>query len=482
MKNLNPLVIDVDGTLIRNDLTHELLLMGILMYPFKIFSFFALFFKSKAKLKEELVKLVGKQIEPAHLPFNSEVVERAKRHKSNGGDVVLCSGSEHSLIDKLASHLGWVDNAYGSTSNRNLISHTKAAFLSKKYPEGFTYIGNSSHDYPVWTKASEGLSVNAPSGTQSVKTASGDSVKTLVEKSSILKPCLKVLRLHQWAKNTLLFLVPALTIHVLGAVELAQLFLAFLAMGFMASGTYVFNDLIDIQNDRQHHSKKNRPFASGALGVGHGVCLMVTCLIVSALICLLLPPLFTLMLVIYLATTVLYTTFLKKKAIVDVLTLALLFTVRVIAGGAVIGIVASPWIISFVLAFFLSLSLTKRYIELEKISLQGKLQAVGRGYTTHDKPLILAFGMMATAMAMLSFTLYGVLAETPVLNSYISVFSIGIILAYWLMRMWLLAYRCELFDDPILFAVKDKHSILLGALILCIVFAEQVNLPWLNLF
>lgn len=482
MKKLNPLVIDVDGTLIRNDLTHELLLLGVLMYPLKVFTFLLLFLRSKAELKTELVKLVGAKLDPAHLPFTPEVIARAKHHKSKGGDVVLCSGSEQTLIKKIASHLGWIDNAYGSTAQRNLTNHTKAKFLSEEYPDGFTYIGNSSHDYSVWAKASEGLAVNAPNRAQRIKTATGKDVETLVKKSSLLRPCIKVLRLHQWAKNTLLFLVPALTIHAIGAVEIRNLILAFIAMGLLASGTYVFNDLMDIQNDRQHHSKKNRPFASGALGVGQGLILMTGCIAASAIICLALPSFFTLMLALYLATTVLYTSILKTKAIVDVLTLALLFTIRVIAGGAVIGVVASPWIISFVLAFFLSLSLTKRYIELEKISRLGKVQAIGRGYTAYDKPLILAFGMMATAMAMLSFTLYGVLAENPVLVSYVSIFTIGIILSYWLMRMWLLAYRGELNDDPILFAVKDKHSLILGTAIMMIVIAEQTSAIWLNLF
>ena len=153
-----------------------------------------------------------------------------------------------------------------------------------------------------------------------------------------------------------------------------------------------------------------------------------------------------------------------------------LFLVRVLAGGEIVDTVLSPWLVSFVLTFFLSLSLAKRYTELVKFGLAGKEKTAGRGYLTSDKALILGFGMMATAMTMISFILYGVIATEPVLSQLSSVLIIGSVLVYWLMRMWLLAHRGELNDDPVLFAIKDKVSILLGFIILATVVIEQINL------
>jgi len=475
MKHSSALVIDVDGTLIRSDLTHELILLAILRYPFKIFLLFYLALTSKAKFKAELVKLVGGEIKINALPFNEEVINIAKSHKAGGGEVILCSGSSANLIDKIAAHFSWVDKAFGSTEAHNLTSHNKANFLEDTFPAGFTYIGNSTQDYAVWEKAHSGLGVSPPSGAAKIKSVNGQGIETIIPRRLPLIPILKTMRMHQWAKNILIFMIPCLVISKLTIFDILNLFPAFIAMGLLASGTYIFNDLIDIQNDRQHHSKKNRPLAKGSLNVHTGIMAMFTCIVLSAVIAAFLPLEFGIILLTYFSMTLLYSMILKRKAIIDVITLASLFTIRVIAGAAIVDEPASPWLITFVFSLFLSLSLTKRYTELVKMRRKEKIQMAGRGYSVDDAPLILSFGTIATAISMLSFVLYGLLADNRVLASDPSVFVIGTMLGYWLMRMWLLAFRGQMNDDPIFFAIRDKHSFIIGALIFAIVMIEQLG-------
>ncbi|MEP3656160.1 MAG: UbiA family prenyltransferase [Litorimonas sp.] len=473
MSKLNPLVIDVDGTLIHNDLTHELLLLGFCSSPLKGLTYVKEGLRSKNGLKEMLVSSIGDKIDVTNLPYNETIIDFAKAEAQRGREIVLCSGSHEFLIDKIADHFDWVDAAYATNADVNLTSKNKAAFLTEKYPDGFDYIGNSTQDYEVWKVADKAYSVEAPAGSQSIRTASGGSVEPLVEKKTSIKPLLKAMRLHQWAKNVLLFLVPVLVIDTLGVTDILPLILGFIGMGLLASGTYLFNDALDIQNDRSSASKRKRPFASGKLGLTTGIGLFIACLLGALIISLILPTLYFVVLMIYFVTTMTYSVVLKRLVVIDVMTLAFLFLVRVLAGAAIIGVSVSPWLVSFILTFFLSLSLTKRYTELVKLNEKGRNSMGGRGYDVRDIPLVLGFGMMATATSILSFILYGLVAEQPVLASDISIFIVGFLLVYWMLRLWYLAHRGILDDDPVLFAVKDKLSIAIGGLIFLVVLAEE---------
>lgn len=475
MTSQNPLVLDVDGTLINNDLTHELLLLGFIEKPWKILSFIFTGLESKNRLKNILTSLFGNKINAQDLPYNQSIVDFAISEGKMGRKVILCSGSHETLIKKIVDHFDWIDDGYGTTKDINLTSTNKADFLKKRYPDGFDYIGNSIHDYEVWKTADRAYSYQAPKTASNIITATGNSVESLGERKIPIKFVFKALRLHQWAKNTLLFLVPILTFDQLHLNNALSLFLGFIAMGLLASGTYVFNDAIDIQNDRQSMSKKARPLASGTLSVPAGIVLFVSCIIIAIGICAALPAAFGFYLLTYFVITMSYSVFLKRLVIIDVITLALLFFIRVLAGAAIVSMPMSEWLASFILTFFLCLSLTKRYTELVKLDARGITSISGRGYDTHDIPLLLGFGMMATAMTILSFILYGLVAEEPVLKANTSIIIVGFILVYWLLRVWYLAHRGQLNDDPVLFAVKDKLSIFLGGLILLVVLTERVE-------
>ena len=467
-----PLVLDVDGTLIRNDLTHELFLQTICEHPSKIFKCISLGLSSKAKMKSYMISLVGPDINAENLPYIDTVIDLAKKAHAEGREVVLCSGSHSDFIEQIAGQFSWVSASHSTTSDYNMTSKNKLRFLQERYPDGFDYVGNSSQDLAVWPGCRKGYAIEPPKAASTITCQNGEPVEIIQERHAPVKAIFKSMRLHQWAKNLLIFLVPILAISKAASADVINLIFGFLAMGFLASGTYIFNDLLDIRSDRQHHSKKKRPLVNGALSIPYGLLIMTALLLAAIGLALILPPAFGLVLFIYFAVTLLYSITLKRVPILDVMVLAFLFLVRVVAGAAIIEAALSPWLVSFIVTFFLSLALVKRYTELVKMKSKGKMS--GRGYLSTDKPIILGFGMTATAMTMLSFVIYGVIAQQPVLSSPISVFIVGSLALYWLMRVWLLAHRGVLNDDPVLFALKDKVSLMLGSIIILTVLAQQL--------
>jgi len=331
-----PLVLDVDGTLIRNDLTHELFLKGVSLHPLKIFTFLYLALTSKPKLKALLIDLVGKDISAVDLPYNQAVTSRAEAAKADGREIILCSGSQEQLIKQIERNFDWLDDSFGTTPTHNLTSKNKAAFLTSRYPGGFDYFGNSTQDYEVWKTARKGLAISPPRATYKIRSLTGDPIEVVEPRRSQLGAAIKALRLHQWSKNILIFLVPTLVVERLTILDIPNLILGFIAMGLLVSGTYIFNDLLDIQADRQHHSKRERPFASGRLSIPTGAIIMAICLGNALFISLALPTLFGLTLLIYFMGAVIYSTRLKKMSIPNIIIFAFLFIIPILAGAAII--------------------------------------------------------------------------------------------------------------------------------------------------
>ena len=475
--DINPLVIDVDGTLIKNDLTHDLLALSFKKSPLKILSLFFLGMYDKAKLKDSLVDFVGHNVDVADLPYNEKVIEYGRAHKKAGGEVILCSGSHETIIERIGSHFDWIDESFGTSPSRNLTANNKADFLNEKYPSGFNYIGNSSQDFPVWEAADKAYAISPPKKAIKIKSATGRAVEILEKKESKFIPVMQSLRIHQWAKNGLMWIVPLLTLDRLTHMDIVHLILGFIAFGLLASASYVLNDLLDVSEDRQHRSKHKRPLASGRLSVPTALISIGFIGLLSVVICFFIPSLFMGILAAYLAITLAYSFILKRIVIVDVMTLAGLFTIRVIAGAAIVDEPLSPWLLSFIASFFLSLALIKRYTELRKKD-DDDSHLPGRGYLKSDETLVMSFGMNISGIAIVSFILYGLLAENAVLSNDVSVFALCAILIFWLMRVWFLAHRKILNDDPVLFAVKDRVSIFLGFIVGVIVLIEQAKTLW----
>lgn len=268
------------------------------------------------------------------------------------------------------------------------------------------------------------------------------------------------MRPHQWVKNALAVL-PAFLAHRLSELTILELSAwAFVALSLCASGTYVVNDLLDRQHDRQHPTKRHRPFASGALSTGTGIALAIGLIGGAfALAAITLPTAFLIALGAYTVTTLAYSLRLKTVALLDVLVLAGLYALRVVAGGAATGIPLSEWLLAFSLFFFLGLALLKRYTELRQIETGATSAAHGRGYVADDAALVRALGPACGLLAVLVLALYMASPEVQTLYTHSS--WLGLVLPavlYWTMRMWLLAHRGRMHDDPVFFAVKDGVS------------------------
>ena len=274
------------------------------------------------------------------------------------------------------------------------------------------------------------------------------------------------LRVHQWVKNLLLF-VPALTsFRFLESAIWGSLLIAFAAFSIIASAIYIINDLVDAPNDRAHLTKRNRPIASGSISSALGLWVALALVLAGLGLGFFAGLDFLLVLALYLAATFAYTFWLKKTVLVDCLTLAGLYTIRVIAGAVVTGIALSFWLLAFSIFFFASLAWVKRYAELEVLRASGKSKADGRGYSVTDQPLILAFGTMSAFIAVLIFALY---LDSDAIKALYSVPEIGWLaiplMMYLIGRIWLKAHRGQMLEDPILFVLRDFASLLTLALI-----------------
>jgi 4-hydroxybenzoate polyprenyltransferase len=311
-------------------------------------------------------------------------------------------------------------------------------------------------------------------------------VRTFTEKTSPVKSWLKAIRIHQWAKNTLIFL-PVLLAHALSFGLLVASTLAFVSFGLCASATYIVNDLLDLEADRQHPRKRRRPFASGDLSAIAGVCVVLAFLVASITIALALPHVlarispahallrpyhFLTWLAIYAVTTLAYSLRLKRAVLVDVIVLSGLYTIRILAGSAATGVEASAWLGSFSIFFFLSLAFVKRFAELENLRERGGETAKGRGYFISDVEQLRTFGSASGYVSVAVLTLYISNLDAAHLYGHTRRLWLLIpVLLLWISRLWLMASRGELDEDPVVYAITDKRSLLLGAVVIAIILA-----------
>ena len=471
-----PLCIDCDGTLIHTDLLHESVLLLVKQAPWALLMLPFWLLHGKAYMKERIAEHV--HFNWATLPYCAEVMDAIAVARNAGRTVVLATASPRAWADGIAAHLGVFDTVLATENTLNLSAANKAARLTALYGnKGFDYAGNGSADIPVWAAAHSGLVVSSSSKLLAKAQAVTQVVQVVrVPKAGFLG-VLKGLRVHQWLKN-LLVLVPLLAAHqVSGAQGFVLAGLAFLAFSFCASAVYVLNDLLDLESDRQHIRKRKRPFASGLIPVWQGMAMVPVLLVVSVTLASLLPLAFGVVLAIYFVVTLAYSLRLKRQVVVDVMLLAALYTMRIIAGAAATGIVPSFWLLAFSMFIFLSLAIVKRYSELWVTLQQQKQTAAGRGYAVSDLPVLASIGASAGMAAVMVLALYINDSETARLYpARMWLWLVPPAILYWVSRVWLKACRGEIDDDPVVFAVKDWQSLLTGALLaLCFVLAAS---PW----
>ncbi|WP_386067785.1 UbiA family prenyltransferase [Tahibacter sp. UC22_41] len=457
-----PLCVDLDGTLIRSDLLVESALGLLRRNPFYLFAFVFWLSGGRARLKREIARRA--EIDPAVLPYDERVIAWL-REQQGQRPLVLCTASDASLAERVAAHLGLFDTVVASDGQRNLAGREKGAALCERYGErGFDYAGNEFRDLHIWKRARRAVVVN---GSPGLVRAAGDcgEVERVFERSGGgLRTWIKALRLHQWLKNLLVFL-PLFAAHrIFELPALLSCVIAFLAFGLCASGLYLLNDLFDLDADRRHPRKRQRPFAAGTLPIGTGAAVSLALPLLGFVLGLAVSAAFTGVLLCYCVLALAYTLHLKRIVMLDVVLLATLYTLRIIAGGVVNGQL-SFWMLAFSMFLFLSLAMLKRYTELYGLIETGKSGASGRGYAVDDIALIQSLGGASGYMSVLVLALYINSTASEALYRHPQVlWLLCPLLLYWISRVWLIAHRGLMHDDPVVFALVDRVSRVILAL------------------
>lgn len=465
-----PLCVDCDGTLIRTNLLHESVFRLLKESPFSLLLLPFWLWRGKAYLKQKIAERVA--IDAASLPYNEAFVAYLRQEKAAGRQLVLATASARGYADAVAGHLGLFDAVHASEAGVNLSSRRKAERLEQVFGErGFVYAGNAAPDLQVWKRAAGAILVDTP---DSVKRQARELCAIDGEFNSArptVRTYIKAMRLHQWLKNVLV-VVPLFTAHRFTEVDLLwQAALAFLAYGLCASSVYLLNDLLDLPSDRAHPRKRKRPFASGDLPLLHGAVLIPVLLLGALLIALFLPATFLLVLAAYYLTTLAYSLWLKNRVMVDVILLAALYTFRIVAGAAATGITPSFWLLAFSMFVFLSLAMVKRYAELHSVLKQNKTTAAGRGYHVDDLPLLASMGSASGYLSILVMALFVNSEDVHRLYAHPTLLWLVLPpLLFWISRIWMKTHRGEMHDDPVVFAAKDRTSLIVAALV-ALVFA-----------
>jgi 4-hydroxybenzoate polyprenyltransferase/phosphoserine phosphatase len=470
-----PLCVDLDGTLVRTDMLHEATLELLKRAPLSLARLPGWLAQGKAAMKHRISEAV--QVEVAHLPYRREVLDLIEAARAEGRPVVLATASSAQIAEAVARHLGLFDLVLASDGATNLSAEAKAERLVAVFGErGFDYIGNGRADLPVWRRARRVIVVSSDDRLHARAGAHGQEVDRIADQGHRLLPWLKSLRPHQWLKNLLVF-VPLFAAHKAGDMGLLlNAVLAFVAFSLAASSVYIVNDLVDLPSDRRHHRKHKRPFASGALPIAGGLVAAPLVLLAAIAVSLFLPLPFLGVLAFYMVLTSLYSFWLKRQVLVDVMLLAGLYTLRIIAGSAATAIVPSFWLLAFSMFVFLSLAMVKRHQELHQAQDQGALLA-GRGYLPTDLPVLMALGAGSGLMSVMVLALY---IDSPIVaQSYAEPVWLWLVppaMLYWIGRLWVKAQRGQIHDDPVVFAARDRQSQIVALLIAIVAYAATAGL------
>lgn len=480
-----PLFIDLDGTLIRTDLLLESLLLLVKQQRRCLFWLPFWLLGGKARLKREVAARV--KLDVTTLPYREELVTFLQGERRAGRRLILATAADEGVAAQVAAHIGLFDQVIASDGVVNTSGAAKLRALQQACPDrAFVYAGDARVDLKVWRGATAAVVI-------------GEKLAAEVERVTPLERVfasgwrpgrvLSAMRLHQWVKN-LLIVVPLFLAHELSAPLVLAAALAFLSFGLCASAVYLLNDMLDLEADRRHPRKRLRPFASGDLPLKVGFALTPLLLLGSVLVALALPPAFLGVLAGYFVVTTAYSLLFKRLAMLDVIVLALLYTVRIVAGAVAMGLELTPWLLAFSLFFFLNLAFVKRFAELHALrsSAEADTRAnagadagintgagnaektiAGRGYGVEDVEGLANLGAASGYVSVLVVALYiNSPAVSELYRAPALLWLLCPLLLYWISRVWLLARRGQMHDDPVVFALRDRTSYIIGALALAV--------------
>jgi len=459
-----PLYVDLDGTLTPSDTLHESAMLFVRRNPLNLLRMLAWLPLGKAGFKQRLASAV--RPDPARLPFHAPFVQFLRDEHARGRPLVLASAADARIVQDVAAHLEVFDDTLGTNARPDGVNLSRAnkraaieAHAQANGHSGWAYAGNSRDDLDVWAGSAQAVAVNASAGVVASLRRTHPQARVFEREPLSLKTLLRAIRLKQWSKNGLLFL-PLLAAHSLDPALWGTVLMAFLAFGLCASATYLFNDLLDLPNDRAHRIKRHRPLASGALGIPAAVALGALMLALGFVLAWSVSAGFTAMLLAYTAATPAYSLYLKRLALIDVLVLSGLYTLRIGAGAVASGVDLSNWLLAISIFLFLSLALVKRCAELEELEEEGRSLAPGRGYHARDLASLRAMGMASGFLAVLVLALYIDSQNSQKLYAHPDwLWAAAPVLLLWIMRIWLKTGRRELHgEDPLQFALRDPFS------------------------
>ncbi len=472
---LRPLCVDLDVSLVKSDTLIDSFLALVRTRPALLFALPGRLLDGKAALKAFIT--VHIPLDVAHLPYNRKLVQFLHEEKARDRAIYLVTGADAGLAQRVAAHFGIFTGVLASDGRVNLTGTRKLDRLRGQLGPGasgiaaYDYIGNDAPDLPLLAHATEPMVANPSLRLRLRLRMRGiRPARTFTERARPLWSVLMALRPHQWAKNLLIFL-PLLLAHVIAVRRLMDAWLAFCCFSLTASSAYIINDLLDIESDRHHAQKRERPFATGDLSAFAGIGIVALSLLLALSGARMLPVGFYGWLLLYLGTTLAYSWYLKRIALVDVLVLSGLYTLRLLAGSAATDSHISPWLAGFSIFLFFSLAIVKRFAELENLRSSGLPPRNGRGYLVADIDQLRSFGTASAFAAVMIFAIY--ISSSDVMKLYHRPQLLWLIMPFmilWLCRVWLLASRGELNEDPLVFALTDRMSLAIGAAVAAIAF------------
>ncbi len=474
-----PLVVVLDGTLTPCDTLMESLVLVLKRNPWDLFRLFLWLCKGRAAFKAFVASRVDLSV--VQMPFREDVLSYLRIEKDKGRRIVLATAAHRTVADKVASHLALFDDQLASDDVRNLKGPEKLRAIRERLTGEFIYAADSSSDLVIWEAASAGVLVGASSNTARIARRLTNVVREFPAGTTTAKALVSAFRPHQWLKNALLF-VPLLTAFDFADLQkvFAALF-AFAAFSLAASASYMANDLLDLENDRAHPRKRSRPFASGRLSIRSGVVTAICALTIALVLASAVSAGFLVILLAYMVLTTAYSLTLKQRPLIDVLTLSLLYTLRIVAGAVAINVVVSSWLLAFSVFTFFSLALVKRVSELLTLEQAGHRAARGRDYMYTDLVVLWPLGIGAGMCAVVVFGLFISAPETSARYSSPEILWLAAVgLIYWLSRLWMKTARGQMHDDPLVFALRDRGSIVtMAGMIFVTLIAHYVRLDYL---
>lgn len=456
---------DVDGSVIATDLLYESLLVALKQDIWILFFIPFWLLRGRAHLKHQLAERSG-GLSVEILPMNNAVVSYLRAAAESGQRVMLTSASDTRLVERLADQFDFVSGVIGSDGALNLKGRAKATAIRECVGDSaWEYIGDSNADFDVWREAARVVCVSSSSKfIARVKNRHPDAV-ILERAQCTFKVFLRALRVHQWMKNILVFAPLVLAHQVFNAQGWLVASAAALAFSLCASGVYLLNDLLDLEADRRHPRKKKRPCASGVLPLSYALTLAPLLFVSAFAVALAIQPDLSIVLGIYLILTSAYSYRLKALALVDVILLAILYTIRIVGGGVATGIHVSQWLLGLSMFIFFSLACVKRFSELLVLQQRKEHRTWGRGYAVSDMEQVASFGTASGYIAVLVLALYVSGKEVAALYASPTVIWMACpLLLYWISRIWLLARRGFVHDDPLVFALQDKVTYAVAAI------------------